>query len=157
MLFWFTRKRREIQSFCHAPQRIQEATINVLGFVSWQEISSGTRLKTWRGLDEWTVVCQIWAKLEENCRFLNLCWLFLTKIIALLLVEKHNLTLSHFYLHLSSTCIATQGGADSPFFRVCIQLLLSYKERIGLIRFLFLNERSAQTLFKQLSMTTSGP
>ena len=32
---------------------------------------------------------------------------------------------AYLYIHLSSTCIATRGGADSPFFRVCIQLLLS--------------------------------
>ena len=55
---------------------------------------------------------------------------------------------AYFYVHLSSRCIATQGGAASPFFRVCIQLLLSYKQRNGLIRFLFLNETSAQTPFK---------
>ena len=40
-----------------------------------------------------------------------------------------------FYLHLSSRCIATQGGAASPFFRVCIQLLLNCKERNWLICF----------------------
>jgi hypothetical protein len=64
---------------------------------------------------------------------------------------------AYFYLHLSWRCIGTQGGAASPFFRVCIQLLLNHKERNRLIRFLFLNGTSAQTPFKQLSMTTSSP
>ena len=66
-------------------------------------------------------------------------------------------TLWGMYLHLSSTCIATQGGAVSPFFSVCIQLFLDYKEQNWLIRFFLLNETSAQTPFKELSMTTSSP
>ena len=75
----------------------------------------------------------------------------------LLPAAGHPNAMRHVYLHLSSTCMATQGGAVSPFFSVCIQLFLDYKERNWLIRFFLLNETSAQTPFKELSMTTSSP
>ena len=43
----------------------------------------------------------------------------------------------HVYLHLSSTCMATQGGAVSQLFIVCLQLLLDSQERNWFIRFFF--------------------
>ena len=88
--------------------------------LSVKPISSFSAFDHW-----WSLTVQLWAVMDGG-----IVWV------------------AYLYLHLSSTCIATQGGADSPFFRVCIQLLLSYKQQNGLIGVLFLNETSAQTPFK---------
>ena len=44
------------------------------------------------------------------------------------IVCQNNSPVKHVFLHLSSTCTATQGGAASQFFIVCLQLLLDCKK-----------------------------
>ena len=48
---------------------------------------------------------------------------------------QNNSPVKHVFLHLSSTCMATQGGAASQFFIVCLQLLLDSEVRNWFTRF----------------------
>ena len=62
----------------------------------------------------------------------------------------------HVYLHLSSTCTATQGGAVSQFLCLFSPFWVDEKQRIQFSRFCF-GKTPAKTPFKELPMTISVP
>ena len=62
----------------------------------------------------------------------------------------------HVYLHLSSTCTATQGGAVGQLFCLFSPFWVDEKQRVQFFRFCFC-KTSAETSFKELPMTMLVP
>ena len=79
-------------------------------------------------------------------------WWSLTALYWVVMDEKQSewpIFTWHVYLHLSSTCMATQGGAVSQFLWLFSPFLQDNKERLYFFRFCFV-ETSGQRDFKQL-------
>ena len=124
-------------------------------FFSWHSSGCKSNAMQWR--EKYWLFCTVPHQiLIEKFRLYGSCQLTIKWMESYLSGLHAPRKLLGIYLHLSSRCIATQGGAVSQFFCVFSPFLVDEKQRIYFFLFC-LGKTSAQTSFKELPMTVSVP